>query len=118
MCPQFVHTLGLQNSSLLLSPVVVAVMFSGFCLATEYHEMMLYYMLPLVRHYLPVDHFQHFAVLVTAISILLSQPTCAEVDKAAVLLQYFVKEMESLYGQIFASAFVICYYFNSFVTSL
>jgi hypothetical protein len=55
-------------------------------------------MLPILRYFLPVDHFHHFAVLVTAINILLSEPTHKDMDIAHVLLQYFVKEMESLYG--------------------
>jgi hypothetical protein len=59
---------------------------------------MLYFMLPILRYFLPVDHFHHFAVLVTAINILLSEPTHKDMDIAHVLLQYFVKEMESLYG--------------------
>jgi hypothetical protein len=54
--------------------------------------MMLYYMLPLVRQYLPVDHFHHFAVLVTSITMLLSDPTCTDVDIVNVLLHYFVKK--------------------------
>jgi hypothetical protein len=68
----------------------------NFFKATEYHHMILYYMLPVVCQYLPVNHFYHFAVLVTAITMLLPDPTCADVDIANVLLQYFVKEMEPL----------------------
>ena len=75
--------------------------------------MLLYFRLPLVRHYLPVDHFHYFAVLVTAITILLSEPTYTDVDMANMLLRYFVKEMEPLYGQllcqcIFQSKFYNC----------
>jgi hypothetical protein len=66
--------------------------------ATEYHNMMLYFMLPVVRHFLPTDYFSHFALLVTAITMLLSQPTHTEVRLADMLLEYFVKEMQPLYG--------------------
>lgn len=68
------------------------------CSATEYHNVMLYFMLPLVRPFLPADYFHHSAVLVTAITILLSEPTHSQVDLAHILLRYFVKELEPLYG--------------------
>ena len=86
----YVHTYKKGRSFLqvILFPVV----------ATEYHNMMLYFILPVVRHFLPTDYFNHFALLVTAITMLLSQPTHSEVCLADMLLEYFVKEMQPLYG--------------------
>lgn len=78
------------------------VIFDSQCLlhtATEYHDLLLYYMLPLVRPYLPSDYFSHFALLVTAITILLSDASLHDVQLAGILLKYFVQEMEPLYGQ-------------------
>ncbi|XP_062509407.1 uncharacterized protein LOC134185597 isoform X1 [Corticium candelabrum] len=66
--------------------------------ATEFHDVMLYFMLPLVQPYLPVDHFHHFAILITAITILLSESTENEIKLAGILLDFFVYKMESLYG--------------------
>jgi hypothetical protein len=65
--------------------------------ATEYHDLLLYFMLPLVRQFLPGDYFHHFVVLVTAITMLLSKPTHKEVEIADIILKYFVKEMDPLY---------------------
>ena len=91
---------------------------SVFCAATEYHDVMMYYMLPLLLSYLPVDYFHHFALLVTAVTMLLSQPTDNDIRLADMLLLYFVKEMEPLYGypyshcsaQKFTSVALFCCY--------
>ena len=62
------------------------------CIATEFHDIMLYFILPLVQPYLPVDHFHHFAVLITAITILLSESTENETKLAGILLDFlFIK---------------------------
>ena len=75
---------------------------SRFFIATEYHSMMLYFNLPIICIYLPPDHFHHFVELITAIRILLGEPTHGEVPIAGILLKYFVIEMESIYGKLFA----------------
>ena len=49
------------------------------CIAKEFHDVMLYFILPLVQPYLPVDHFHDFVVLITAITILLSESTENEI---------------------------------------
>ena len=54
--------------------------------ATEFHHVTLYFMLPLVQPpYLPVDHFYHF-------TILLSESTESEVKSTGILLNFlFIK---------------------------
>ena len=69
-----------------------------FVLAMEYHYLLLYFILPVVRQFLPPDYFLHFSLLVEAITTLLLNPSKKEVRFAGLLLSYFVKEMEQLYG--------------------
>lgn len=68
-------------------------------LATGFHDLLLYLLLPQVRPFLSSNYFNHFALLVTAIHTLLSSPTRNHLKLAGVLLECFVKEMEPLYGK-------------------
>ena len=64
------------------------------------NESLLYFMLPIVRQFLTDNYHCHFALLVTAVYTLLSSPSMNDIKKSGVMLEYFVQEMETLYGII------------------
>jgi hypothetical protein len=70
-----------------------------FWKAAEYRSWLLYYSVPLLKSFLPPQHFQHWLLLVASIFILLSESISnLDIDLTAVLLKMFVKGVENLYG--------------------
>ena len=73
---------------------------SSYCLATKFHDLLLYFMLPIVRQFLTANYHCHFSLLVTAVYTLLSSSSMNDIKKSGVMLEYFVQKMETLYGII------------------
>lgn len=68
--------------------------------ASELRYWLLYYSLPLLLHYLPSLYWHHFALLVCAIHMMLSDTiTQAKIDAAEQMLTDFYRLMPELYGE-------------------
>ena len=73
---------------------------AGYWNASEYRAWLLFYSLPILVKFLPPDYSNHFALLITAMHILLGSNIVAEdIDAAHVLLELFYNLMPQLYPE-------------------
>ena len=73
--------------------------------ASEYRAFLLYYSLPVLAGVLPSQFWNHYSLLVTAISLLLKQSISEqEIDYCQLLLSRFCSEFSILYGKRYMSA--------------
>ena len=74
--------------------------------ASEFRNFLLYYSLPLFRDRLPKEYFQHWLLLVEAVTILLKDAISDdELNAAEIMLRSFVRDISPLYGDL-------CYTYN------
>ena len=70
-----------------------------FWKAHEWYAWLFFYSLPILKSYLPVKFYRHWALLVEGVSILLSSSiTRASLNHSELILTQFVFEMQNLYG--------------------
>ena len=80
--------------------------------ASEYRAWMLFYSLPVLKGILPAAQYEHFALLVCCMHILLSERISAHsLDAAQSMLDQFYWQFEQLYGEqnIIHSGWRMCY---------
>lgn len=74
---------------------------AGYWKASEYRAWLIFYSLPILVKFLPPDYSNHFALLITAMHILLGSNIVAEdIDAAHVLLELFYNLMPQLYPEL------------------
>jgi len=69
--------------------------------ASELRQWLLFYSLPILCGQLPSVYFQHYALLVSTMHILLkNEITCAELEAAEIMIRDFSAMFEELYGTV------------------